>query len=220
MYKKCLGFDIRLKAEDYVNDIWNKELKERLLLNTGIKWPLTVDTSLWPSFFLYSNEALSFKNLSVAESIKVQPKEDRHEGLWLWQDLPKMKEFFKKNIKSKAGIIIGMELISENPIEMDKNLPYVLTYNDSNVTIPKNWIFLGFDVADKGRSRTSGLVNCSYSKSEKTILIEEWASSLNEYGLFSDIEKVWEFKKMTDKRIPSHAPFYVYGLYRAPETKP
>jgi hypothetical protein len=77
----------------------------------------------------------------------------------------------------------------------------------------KDWVFLGYDVTD---SMYSGLVNCGYTEDEKPILQETWVPRLNEYGLLRNLEDAVEFKEMTNKRVPEHAPFFVYKLFRDP----
>lgn len=71
--------------------------------------------------------------------------------------------------------------------------------------------FLGYDVADAGR--ISGLMNCGYT-SDHAELRERFARHLNRHHLFSDRERALHFRRVTDTRVPEHAPFFVYGLYR------
>lgn len=71
--------------------------------------------------------------------------------------------------------------------------------------------FLGYDVADS--FLTSGLMNCGYAN-EAAELRERWARHLNLHHLFSERARALHFCRITNERIPEHAPFFVYGLYR------
>jgi hypothetical protein len=77
----------------------------------------------------------------------------------------------------------------------------------------KNWTLLGYDVAD---FPFSGISNCSYTPEEGDRLRETWAPKLNEHHLFRDHEPAFAFAAVTDRRVPDHAPFHVYSLYRLP----
>lgn len=70
---------------------------------------------------------------------------------------------------------------------------------------------LGYDVADAGR--ISGLMNCGYT-GEHAELQDRFARHLNRNHLFSDRERALHFRRVADRRVPEHAPFFVYGLYR------
>jgi len=72
------------------------------------------------------------------------------------------------------------------------------------------WRLLGFDITGSG---ISGLSNCGYDASELDYLAKEWSSDLNGYHLFDDLERAFEFRKLTNARVPEHAPFFVIGLW-------
>jgi len=71
---------------------------------------------------------------------------------------------------------------------------------------------LGYDVADD--VMTSGLSNCGYSDEEKERLRPVWAPQLNRFHLFDRANLALQFKGITEARVPEHAPFFVFGLYR------
>jgi len=73
------------------------------------------------------------------------------------------------------------------------------------------WVCLGYDVADAGL--LSGLTNCGYTAAEKDALVEDWAAHLNDLHLFGTARAAHRFAEHADRRVPEHAPFYVYGLY-------
>ena len=71
---------------------------------------------------------------------------------------------------------------------------------------------LGYDVADE--VMTSGLSNCGYSNKEREVVRPRWASRLNRFHLFDDDDAALQFKVLSDARVPEHAPFFVFGIYR------
>ncbi len=87
----------------------------------------------------------------------------------------------------------------------------VTVLEESTLSLDSGWQRLGYDVADD--SRLSGLSNCGYLRDEIDDLREEWGPYLNLYHLFEDAERAWDFRSLTNWRVPEHAPFYVYGLY-------
>jgi hypothetical protein len=77
-----------------------------------------------------------------------------------------------------------------------------------------DWQLVGFDVADAGL--ISGLSNCGYSDSERAEGMRSWADSLNSHHLFLNAGRASEFTAYANRRVPEHAPFYVYAIYRIP----
>ena len=72
---------------------------------------------------------------------------------------------------------------------------------------------LGYDVADY--YLMSGLSNCGYTReAEAASLAPDWAPRLNEWHLFGNPADATAFAAVTAERVPEHAPFYAYGLYR------
>ncbi|HEY2018057.1 MAG TPA: hypothetical protein VGH38_31345, partial [Bryobacteraceae bacterium] len=73
------------------------------------------------------------------------------------------------------------------------------------------WRFLGFDITDG--SFLSGLSDCGYRDDEHDGLAEVWAGRLNRYHLFDDLDYAFQFRALTNRRVPEHAPFFVIGLW-------
>jgi hypothetical protein len=59
---------------------------------------------------------------------------------------------------------------------------------------------------------TSALSNCSFAEGERESLRASWGVALNEHHLFMDVEKAFAFRRLSDSRVPEHAPFFVYAL--------
>lgn len=209
IYRQLLGFDIRLMPEDYVEIRWSQDVRDIFLLRPEIKWPLSVDLSVWPSFFRYWKDSFSF-----IERINIIPVDFRQQALDLWSSLERMKDyFFKEGKPAQNGLMIAIVLETQQKTLLTNEywgavLDPILPIN----MIPTEWLCLGYDVADQ--YMLSGLSNCGYNVSEKLILQKTWATRLNEYGLFKNLEDAIEFTTLSEQRVPAHAPFYVYSLYQ------
>ena len=91
-------------------------------------------------------------------------------------------------------------------------------YLDATLPEVRNpaWQFLGFDITDGGF--ISGLSNCGYGN-ERAALAAEWERDLNPNHLFNDLRRAFQFRNLTNARVPEHAPFFVIGLWSiAPST--
>ncbi|MCL4557448.1 MAG: hypothetical protein M1491_02230 [Deltaproteobacteria bacterium] len=230
---EILGFDVRLFAEDYVDKRWDTKNRELYLLKPEIKWPLSVDEWVWPSVFALSDKELELKKLGYPPEylpfegvIKVKPVNFYHQVLSLWTDFEDMKTCYFESVKKinklpqKTIPIIISLLTDVGPFIDGSNTNYYKYWSTGlfpgiNMKIPADWVSLGYDIADNGF--ITGLSNCGYDRDEKELLQKTWSSRLNEYGLIQDVREAREFKEITDKRVPEHAPFYVYELWRAPK---
>ena len=77
-----------------------------------------------------------------------------------------------------------------------------------------DWTTIGFDVCEE--VAYSGLMNCGYEPEVRARLAPIWAPRLNEHHLFDTLEDADAFRKITDIRVPEHAPFLVHRLYVRP----
>jgi len=76
-------------------------------------------------------------------------------------------------------------------------------------------LLLGFDVAD--RWLLSGLTNCVHrSEPDFAGLKHDYEPFLNRFHLFDDSEIANTFRHVSDGRVPDHAPFFVFSLWRVP----
>jgi hypothetical protein len=210
MFSRSLGFDMRLGRDKYVSSQWSQERRQRYLLNPEVFWPLSVDQTVWPTIFLYNRDATAH---DLELTICVEPRDAHQDALELWANPTDM---YKAARQSGAPIIseavpISVELISSAPlIEFD----YWRAVLDQSYTVAPTsaeWVCLGYDVADS--SRLSGLANCSYKDADRHDLSRDWGTALNEFGLFREPVTALEFARLTDRRVPEHAPFFAYGLY-------
>jgi hypothetical protein len=208
---RLIGFDIRRRAEDYLQVRWAHETRALYLLNTEIEWPLSVDDSVWPTVFRYRHD---ISELYPARTTAVDPG---YEVCGLWSDLLLMRQMYEKfRLSSSSGIEVAIELIAGPELSSDQFGSPLLDKSVVPVVapskVPSGSSLLGYDVADCWLY--SGLSNCGYSAEEAGGLRLEWSNKLNDHGLFGDIDDAARFRVVSDERVPEHAPFWVYGLYK------
>jgi len=221
MNHRLIRFDVRLDKSDYVDSFWDGAHRKAYLLNSDVEWPLSADPFVWPSVF-YSKILREAVDVPYA-SIEVPPDAD---GGRYWVNLDDMKKHYATHQKfGTRGITIAIELFFPEAslvgdvvhyqeaegiqcgIPLGRTLPSEL---------PLGSELLGYDVADAGW--ISGLTNCGYWPEEKAALARTWATRLNDFGLLTTLGDAAEFKRVTDERVPEHAPFWIYGLWRVPDS--
>jgi hypothetical protein len=177
------------------------------LLRGDLDDVLSADTMVWPSIFKSSATLDCGPELPLPQWVGA--------NVPFWDDLDALRsavppEFGKKHpfwfIAATWHTDAGF---AEEERQSGKILgPYIAP------TVPgrreNSWRFLGFDVTDSG---ISGLSNCGYDESERERFAAQWGCHLNRYHLFEDLERAFEFKRITNARIPEHAPFFVIGLW-------
>jgi len=205
-YKRLLGFDAREGEQDCKNNPLPIEVCERLLLRPEIECPCSVDSNIWPSHFLYYPQ---IKHLIGSHKPPlIEADSDCRGGLWL--NLDTMRERLREHKRSAVPVAIELYVEEE---DMFNDYPSPLVYSKTTPPgLPSDNVFLGYDVADSGFC--SGLSNAGYSQEERNGLSPRWREHINNYGLLNTQENAFRFKEISDERIPEHAPFWVYGVYR------
>lgn len=212
-----LGFDTRFDPQQWLDQLWSSARRRQFLLREETTLPLSIDDAVWPSVFLYPDENYSVHPLGLPldDFIRVEPLDYLHSALQYWQDIDEMIKFLQEmgSQHAQQSVPIAVTLNSVTALADDPYWGIVLYPMEarSAVQIPKGWHLLGYDVSDGG---VSALSNCAYTEDEKPALQREWASQLNEFGLFGTAEKAHRFREMSDRRVADHSPFYVFGLYR------
>lgn len=217
-----VGFDARriiLKE----NEKWTDERKRLYLIEEKSTRVFSVDENVWPTFVKHRLDQFildmppekrekMFPNLDVDQSEPLAPE-------WIgfnapfWENLHDLKRYLDLvNPTEEIWVTAATIFLTEEMMPTRKDYPpYIEPTNPPNLDSP--WIMLGYDIADP--FRCSGLSNCGYRDCDfKQYSREYWAKKLNENHLFSEFDSALAFSKFSDKRIPEHAPFYVYGLYR------
>jgi hypothetical protein len=70
-------------------------------------------------------------------------------------------------------------------------------------------LFLGYDVADW--YLLSSLANCGLG--EDPALRDRWSSRVNDWHLFESSMDANEFRSVSEREVPEHAPFFAYGIW-------
>ena len=198
-----LGFDARVFLG--VSPEWTTNRRRRFLLRDDVRRPIATDTAVWPSVFGDGLSEAERERLGVANmNIPAWRGPNRN----LWDDLERMRGVLH-------GVATTHQVISVSWVSWDAfsrrsitGAPYLETMTPA--ILGAGWSMLGLDIADG--SLTSGLSNCAYSANDRAKLRRRWASRLNEHHLFDDVAAALEFSDVTEKRVPEHAPFFVYAL--------
>jgi hypothetical protein len=181
------GGDIRMDPE-LPDAAWDHKRREQYLIRPEVTRPLSVDPWVWP---------------------KPKPKAGEPVGdplPWVSVEVVRQRWASQEDGDGWAVIAIGA-------LVTDVRAQEVLARSgiDTAIVVGTRWRFLGYDIADAGD--ISGLSNCGYEGRGLESLRSTWAPRLNNHGLFSDISDASLFRSVTDKRVPEHAPFQVYGLW-------
>jgi hypothetical protein len=209
--ERLLGFDIR-EHGGAPDQLWDHERRERFLLRVDSPKPLSIDTSVWPSFFDTGQgiglpgperERLHLDGVPVPGTIGP--------NAGLWEDTARMRLYYKEWAgEPKPGVVVAISWISDNSfLEGGEFGPYL--GQTSPAECDPLWERCGFDVGDG--SLVSGLSNCGYLPDEAASLRKRWRESLNKHHLFDVLLPAFRFRDLSNERVPSHAPFFVYGLY-------
>ena len=202
-----LGYDLRACAKDYVSTEWPDSRRSEYLLRDDVRWPLSVDTTVWPSLFHFTSRLGDYRPV---ETIEVEPADNGQLVLRVWNDVAPMETTFREKAKKHACFLrVAIELWDERNALDKPGWELVAETLSRNVEPPRGWTAVGFDVADAGF--VSGLMNCGYTEHERSEL-SAWTKDLNEFGLFEDVQRAVDFRSMSENRVPEHAPFFVYRL--------
>jgi hypothetical protein len=88
---------------------------------------------------------------------------------------------------------------------------YFESHPEEDEILSRGWRFMGFDVADLG-GLISGLKGCGYVEPTWSQLRNSFGRTLNEIGLFSNLQAASEFAEVRGLQIREHAPFVVVGV--------
>jgi hypothetical protein len=203
---RLLGFDARETAEDCTTAPLPHDMRQQFLLRPEIQCPLSIDSGVWPTYFLYYPEVWDLLGRQKPPLIDVDP--DCSGGLWL--SLNRMKRRLSEH--ARPAVLLAVELFAPEETTVAE-FPSSLIYSKPEPSmLPADSLLLGYDVADAGF--TSGLSNCGYSDEELEALRPEWAKRINDFGLLRAQEDAFAFVEISNRRVPEHAPFWVFGLYR------
>lgn len=203
--ESLLGFDAR---EMFLppGTHWDAARRELYLLRRDVHKPLSVDPMVWPSLF---GDGLPDDERRRIGLDTAHLPEWRSPNQGLWDDLSRLKTSLGQ-LASEPHWTVAVSWVSVDGFS--KPSASAGPYRErSTPPIPSSaWRLLGFDVADAGL--TSGLSNCGYPQAEVAALRPAWAADLNAHHLFTDVRRALAFRDLTHRRVPEHAPFFVYAL--------
>jgi hypothetical protein len=208
-----LGFDARERPRE-LGTLWSAGRRAQFLLRVDIATPFSTDTLVWPSVFDIGQgiglPRRERERLHLA-GIPAPPYTGTNAGIW--EDASSMRRYLGEHgaeVRPCVQIAISWLTDASCPSPPD---PYPGPYPALTVPATRNprWQRLGFDIADG--SLLSGLTNCGYLPEEAPPLRSTWGPRLNAHHLFGDLQDAWQFRALTDARVPAHAPFHVYGIY-------
>ena len=215
MNKWLIRYDVRMPPELYVDRRWNADARAQYLLRPDVPWPLSVDPLIWPSVFF--SEIFKLPHFESYSTIEIDPSLDNGTQ-WLHLDTMRACYDVHRALAPNA-IFVAIELLSEKEAEGP-----TISYDRGHAAIwleptvpsrpPEGSSLLGYDVADAGW--ISGLSNCGYTADEIHTLAPVWGPRLNSFGLLTNVEDAVAFRQVCDNRVPEHAPFWIYALWRLP----
>lgn len=227
MYKSVVvGFDAREMWLD-VDSQWTQTKKDEILLKQDVLKPLSVDHYVWHSVFselleprLWVSAARKTKYAGAewdsvfSESRKLSAPAN-YRPRRVWRNLASLQAYLEQswgNVWKPCYLVAVVELMSEeSDIENEEEGPEPVSPD----VVDNQWKLLGYDVADY--ELYSGLFNGVMSADEATQLQHDWKNHLNEYHLFIEPQKAFEYIAVANLRYPSHTPYYVYALYGVQE---
>jgi hypothetical protein len=211
-----LEFDVRAAKEPYVSRHWTAKRRAQFLLRPDVEWPLSVDEGVWPSVF-YEKPVESFdegsSTIEIDYALHNQCK----------VNLEQLRTYYDSHrTLAPNGVFTAIELLSEKEANgnsmsyvIDGNIQCAIPLETSTPERPPHGsVLLGYDVADAGY--TSGLANCGYTEEDARALRPLWAQALNSFGLLQTVEEAIRFREVSDRRVPEHAPFWIYAIWRLP----
>src|SRR5581483_270630 len=196
-----LGFDLRFGVEDYAKEVWSREHRDAYLLRKDLDWPLSVDRTVWPSFLQSHYFDAKARRIS-------NPRFVNQDTSALENDFGMIRDV--KSLVRLPGAKLGVGIAAQVIYRKRKGMEPLLGVEAD--AIPPGAVALGFDVATA--TPISGLSNCGYSPAELPRLRSAWGGRLNKHGLLESLDDAMQFREMTNRRVPEHAPFHVYKLFR------
>jgi hypothetical protein len=170
----------------------------KYLLNSETNFPLSVDTSVWPSVKSDLRADEIFYDYDVVSN-----------GLNLFNLRDdQYKPLTTHNINKSIVIAIGFcPKDAQHLIKQHK-----INFSPTNDKIQKKLLhFLGYDICDNWL--ISGLMNCGLDKSNHDRLKSVFKRYLNNYGLFYDFNIAMQFASEINNIISGHIPFIPSGLF-------
>lgn len=193
-----LGYDARERWCPR-DRLWPQSRVAEFLL-VDVPKPLSVDVFCWPSVFADPQLAvLGLDDLQLGPKGLAAPSW-RGTVQDLWQDVAELDAALAATDGRPHDVIAVTTQPGLHPAAPGAHLR------------GSGWTCLGWDVADGWL--LSGLSNCGYVSGERDPLHADWAHRLNVHHLFAEEGDAAAFAELTSIRVPEHAPFFAYGIWR------
>lgn len=226
MIRLPIGFDA-LAAPDAVD--WKRPTfneREMFFIRPEISSPVSVNRPICPSIFQPEIQTIGKTELlltqfspsfpAVRTTLHSSPDwpESDVNILGLWSNLDRMLSWlrerptFRKFVWFPVAIAVFLD-------DASVLAPLWQEVSDNGIipsAPPPQWSSLGYDVADEAQN--SALSNCKFEEREMVEARLRWRSHLNQHGLLDDLAAAAQFVLFSNKRVPEHAPFFVYEIHR------
>ena len=170
---------------------WDENRRAAFLLRPDIPLPKSVDSSVWEDAVPNLVDAIGGFKVPLTH----------------WGDRNAMR-LAAADAAQAGAVEAAFTIFCEEALVPD----WIATGSVEPSPLPAGeYSLLGYDVADE--NLLSGLSNCSYTESDVRKGRREFASVLNDHGLFRDFNTAKEFAAWSDARVKDHAPFFVCGVY-------
>lgn len=201
--ERILGYGART-LDPALEGLWDTRRRETFLLRPDVRVPLSVDVLVWPSVFtpLASPRDL----ITAAQGFQA-----------IERDLASFKKQLRDRTPASPYSVVAItlpDIDQGSSSELDSLRQYVAVTSPAVVDV--GMVKLGYDVADA--SLMSALMNCAPPPDKVLAQRREWVPSIKDYHLFADVDAAGRFRDAADRRVPDHAPFFVFGMYRLPTT--
>ena len=214
MSVKILGYDCRPDLNnEALARLWTDQRRREYLLNQEVRFPLSVDRMVWPSLFNFDGGVRENK---IFPLIRIRPDDFHQQGLRLWKSLLELQETIKHSDTVTFPTCSVISIIVEDSDLIQNDEWWQMAFQEPTVPsrLGGTWEFLGYDIGDK--YLTSGLSHCGLKAEMMETAQKEWGGAVNSNGLFLEITVTQQFRDFIERRVPSHAPFYIFGIYRVP----
>jgi hypothetical protein len=194
--EKLLGFDARDVSPRRKVD-WTDHRRNMYLLREDVESPLSTDLAVWPRATVVAGKSPQLLSWT---------------GLDLWSNLEDLEAAMAERAESaEPAWIIAVTLDFSSLTGPEREIWSPRLPVSSMGREAPSWNLMGYDISDL--ALLSGLSNCGYAPEHLRSLREDWGWRLNDFHLFRERSDALLFKELSNKRVPEHSPFFIYGLY-------
>jgi hypothetical protein len=210
MRERILGYDVReMWYEDQFGLVKRGKFRKMLSIE-GSLWGSIFDTGDYYSLVGQEREKHGLGTLELPEMRVVGI------NLPFWSHLNNMMDYVKENVPKLERLywVVAIRICLEDPereLKERTEWPYYVETIPGD--IQSDWVLAGYDVTT-GDSE-SMITSCVESLTSGEA--SDFEKDLNEYMLFSDLEKADEFRRARDADYELGYPHMIYGIWRVAE---